>query len=242
MSIHHMLADMFLSEIGLKLGPVGKAGVDVFFEVVPPVKMSDFLEQNPDACGFVVAEPLGTMAINSGVSELMFFSGELWQNHPCCVIAMREDFIEAHPEAVHEFVQLIVDSGRFIVQQHETSAQVAVRFLDPVGKLGLSSPILENVLTQPGGIITDDLFPVIENLDQIQRYMKEKMGMGALIDLEKFVDTRFAEAACGTGRSAALPSIIHGPELIVANMVRRQAIKERPRESVSEKKGFRGNL
>jgi len=42
----------------------------------------------------------------------------------------------------------------------------------------------------------DDLYPVINDLDTIQRYMHDEMGIGTLIDVEKFVDLRFAEAAC----------------------------------------------
>jgi anti-anti-sigma factor len=233
LSVHHVLADMFLSEIGLKLGPVGKTGADVFFEVLPPVKMPNFLKENPDACGFVVAEPLGTMAIHEGISDLMFFSGELWQNHPCCVLAMREDFIEMHADAAYEFIQLLTEAGKFISQKPGIAARVALRFLDPDEKLGLTGPVLESVLTQPGGIKTDDLFPVIEDLDRIQRYMKEKMGMGTIIDLEKFVDTRFAEAACGSARTD-ISSVIHGTGKILANMIRRQ-IARKPPEVVEKK-------
>lgn len=233
MCIHHVLADMFLREIGLKLGPVGRPGVDVFFEVLPPVKMPNFLRENPDACGFVVAEPLGTMAIHAGISDLMFFSGELWQNHPCCAVVMREDFIALHSDAVYEFVQLLTEAGKFIGQTPGIASRVAVRFLDPDERLGLTGPVLESVLTQPGGIKTDDLFPVIADLDRIQRYMKEKMGMGTIIDLEKFVDTSFAEAACGSERTA-IPSVLHGPGKIVANIIRGQIIRK-PSEAPEKK-------
>ena len=59
-SIHHKLAHMFMKEIGLKPGVSGQEGANVFFDVVPPVKMPEFLSGNPDAGGFLVAEPMGT--------------------------------------------------------------------------------------------------------------------------------------------------------------------------------------
>ncbi|MCP4112340.1 MAG: ABC transporter substrate-binding protein [Desulfobacteraceae bacterium] len=227
MSVHHMLSDMFLSEIGLKLGPVGKPGVDVFFEVVPPARMPEFLRENSEACGFVVAEPFGTKAISTGISDLMFLSGELWENHPCCVVAMHQDFVEKHTDAVHEFVHMLVQAGNFIDHNPKDSAVIAINFLDPHRKLGLTIPLLENILIQPAGIKTDDLFPVIEDLDRIQRYMSGKMGIGEIIDLEKFVDTRFAQAAY-KGIPETRMSKIHDPASIVTKIVGKQITRRRP--------------
>ena len=59
MSVHHMLAHMFFSKIGIKPGMAGGEGIDLNFEVVAPIKMPEFLRGNPDACGFMVAEPFG---------------------------------------------------------------------------------------------------------------------------------------------------------------------------------------
>jgi hypothetical protein len=36
----------------------------------------------------------------------------------------------------------------------------------------------------------------MEDLDVIQRFMKDNMNIGGIIDLEKFVDLRFANEAC----------------------------------------------
>lgn len=222
MSIHNMLSDMFLREIDLKLGPVGDEKADLFFEVVAPIRMPEFLLKNPDACGFVVAEPFGSKAIEAGISELMFFSGDLWENHPCCVVAMRDDFIDTHEDAAHEFVQMLVQAGRSIADNPDMAARVAIDFLDPDGNLGFSHTLFHGILTQPSGILTDDLFPVFEDLDKIQRYMKEKMGIGSIIDIEKFADLRFAEAARKAIPSRIRSSKIHGAENLIAGMIKRQ--------------------
>ncbi len=224
-SIHHLLADMFLREIGLTLGPVGKEGADVFFEVVPPARMPEFLLNNPNSCGFVVAEPFGTKAINEGISDLMFFSGELWENHPCCVVAFRDEFIDAHSDAVYEFVEMLVQAGQFIEQEPKAAARLAYEFLDPNKVMNLSVPIFESVLTQPAGIRTGDLFPVIEDLDKIQRYMAEKMGIGNIVDLEKFVDIRFAEAACRNLPPIRSDSKIQRAAHIIANVINRNIFR-----------------
>jgi len=196
LSVHHILAHRFLGGIGLRPGFRGMGDFDVFFEVLPPFQMIEFLDANPDACGFAVAEPFSTKAIAEGVADLLFLSGELWENHPCCVVAMREELINQDPDAVQEFANMLVEAGQFIDQKPETSAAIGVQFLDPDQTLGLKTSVLKNVLKESQGIKANDMLPVIEDLDRMQRYMLEKIGLGTRIDLEKFVDTRFAERAC----------------------------------------------
>lgn len=203
MSVHHMLSHMFLREIGLNPGVQGQPGVNVSFEVVPPVKMPEMLANNPDACGFMVAEPMGTKAIAAGAASQLFLTGELWENHPCCVLAVRDEIIQDHPEALQEFTNMLVQAGDFIRQRPEAAAEIALDFLDPNKSLGLKLPILRSVLTEAKGIRTSDLLPAPEDFERIQQYMVNEMGAGGIIDVGKFVDTRFAEIAC-RGTSAPM--------------------------------------
>jgi chemotaxis signal transduction protein/CheY-like chemotaxis protein len=196
MSIHHMLSHMFFKDIGLTPGTPGNKGVNLNFEVVAPIKMPEFLEANHDACGYMVAEPLGTKAIAGGIADLQFLSSELWEGHPCCVFAAQNDLVENHKDAVQEFIDMLVYSGKFIEQKPALAAEIAVPFLDPDKSLGLKVPLLKNVLTEPKGIKTSDLYPVKTDLDRIQKYMHNEMGIGSIIDLDKFVDLRFADKSC----------------------------------------------
>ena len=196
MSVHNMLAHKFLTDLGLKPGVPGKKAINVRFEVVPPIKMPSIMQQNEEVGGFIVAEPIGSNAISQGIAEMQFLSASLWENHPCCVVAMRDEFISQHPDAVHELTSLLVDAGQFVEENKDLAAEIAVAFLDPKKELGLTTDVLSRVLNEPRGIKTNDLYPVLEDLDKIQRYMHDEMGIGVLIDLEKFVDLRFADATC----------------------------------------------
>jgi chemotaxis signal transduction protein/CheY-like chemotaxis protein/ABC-type nitrate/sulfonate/bicarbonate transport system substrate-binding protein len=209
MSVHHMLCHLFFSKIGLKPGMAGDKGIDVNFEVIDPILMPEFLRANPGSGGFMVAEPLGTKAIASGIAELQFLSGELWEQHPCCVVAMREEVIDRYGDAVYEFSEMLVQAGKFIEKKPETAAEIAVSFLDPTKKLGLKVPLLKNVLTEKMGIKSGDLYPTIEDLDKIQRYMHRNMGIGSIIDLEKFVDLQFADQACQGRTPGKRSSVLH---------------------------------
>ena len=238
LSVHHMLAHMFFKEIGLNAGMVAEGKIDVNFEVTAPIKMPEFLGKNPNACGFMVAEPIGTKAIAQGVAELQFLSGEMWENHPCCVVAMREDFIGAYSDAVYEFTEMLVDAGKFIGSKPELAAEIAVRFLDPKKQLGLKVPILKNVLTEAQGIKSGDLFPVIEDLDRMQHYMFDNMGIGSIIDLEKFVDTRFAEAVCKDRISVRKSSRLHAADGAALEILNRSAqVKENSGKAMLGKEG-----
>jgi len=210
-SIHHMLAHQFFEGIGLKAGMPGEESIDISFEVVPPVQMPQFLSENAGAAGYLVAEPLGTKAIAAGIAELQFFSSELWENHPCCIVAMQNAFTQEYEEAMFEFTKLLVAAGKFIEKKPGSAAEVAVNFLDPDKRLGLRVPLLKNVLTEPAGITTGDLYPVKEDLNRIQHYMSEEMGIGKIIDLDAFVDTRFADAAVTDRVSALQRSVVYDP-------------------------------
>ncbi len=195
MSVHHMLAHQFLKELGLKPGVPGKKAINVRFEVVPPIKMPSIMKDNEDVAGFMVAEPVATKAIVGDIGNLEFYSASRWDDHPCCIVAMQDDFIQQYPDAVQEFVSLLVDTAEYIENDKIRAARIAVSFLDPEGKMGLNPDVLKNVFSQPQAIRWDGLYPEVEALDKIQRYMHDSMEIGKIIDLNKFVESTFADEA-----------------------------------------------
>ncbi len=195
MSIHHMLAHQFLKELGLKPGVPGKKAINVRFEVVPPIKMPGIMKENEDVAGFMVAEPVATKAIVGDIGNLEFYSAGRWDNHPCCIVAMQDDFIQHHPEAAQEFVSLLVDTAEYIENDKIRAAEIGVNFLDPEGKIGLNPDVLKNVFSQPQAIRWDGLYPEAQDLDKVQRYMHDVMDIGKIINLEDFIENRFADQA-----------------------------------------------
>lgn len=196
MSIHNMLAHKFLTGLGLKPGVPGKKAIDVRFEVVPPIKMPGIMKENEDVGGFIVAEPICTKTIAAGIGDMEFISATLWQDHPCCVVALRDEVVQGYPEVVFELTDLLVKAGRFVEGHKEKAAEIAVNFLDPDKSIGLNTPVLTKVLNQKGGITMHDLYPEKKDLDRIQQYMFHEMDIGKIIDLDSFVDLRFADKFC----------------------------------------------
>jgi len=196
LSIHHMLSHQYFTRIGMNPGFTDNKKANLFYEVIPPIIMPDFQSRDKDVGGFMVAEPIGTKAINSKMGQHLFLSSELWDNHPCCALIMRTELIESNHDAIQELITMLVKAGKFVHNSPETASQMGVSFLDSDKKIGLTPEMLSEVLKNPKNIRTDDLFPNLEDLDRIQQYMYHKMGYGELIDLEKFVDTSYAEIAC----------------------------------------------
>ena len=198
MSIHHLLSYKYLKEIGLQPGVPGQKAINVRFEVMPPVKMPQIMKGDDMVGGFMVAEPIGLNAIKKGIGNLQFKSSDLWPGHPCCVVVMQDDFINEHKDAAYEFVKYLTQAGNYIEKEKEKSSNIAVDFLDPDRKLGLTSEILNGVLNDEDGIVLNDMYPALEDLDTMQRYMHEVMGIGSLIDIDEFADLRFINAAIGS--------------------------------------------
>ena len=193
MSVHNMLFHKLLTEKGLKPGTGKEKNVDVLLEVMAPTMMPEVVQFDEDGeiAGFIVAEPIGSKAISDGLGEEFFLSKDLWPGHPCCVFVVRDEIIDKYPDAVHELTKSLVRSGLSIELQPSFAAAIGARFLNQ------EKEVIERVLTDPPDrITTGELFPVIDDLAYIQDYMCDKMNViKKKIDLEKFVDTQFAEAA-----------------------------------------------
>ncbi|THB78716.1 MAG: ABC transporter substrate-binding protein [Desulfobacteraceae bacterium] len=193
LSIHNMLFHKLLSEKGLRPGRTTDPNVDVPLEVVAPFQMPEAMEYDDEGeiGGFIVAEPFGSQVIAMGHGEEFYLSKELWPNHPCCVFVMRNEVIEKNPEAIQEIVTSFVRSGMAIDDQPDPASVIGADFLSQ------DREIIRKVLTEPPDrILTNELFPVKEDLETIQRYMMDEMKiMTSLVDLDQFVDTRFATKA-----------------------------------------------
>lgn len=193
LSVHNMLFHKLLSEKGLNPGISSNPKADVILEVVAPFQMPDAIrfDEEGEIGGFIVAEPFGTQVIASGHGEPFFMSYEIWNKHPCCVFVMRKEVIDKNPDAVQEITTSLVRSGMAIADQPDSASIIGGRFL------GQDPGIIKQVLTEPKErIVTDELFPIIDDLAIIQDYMFDKMKiLTDKIDLEKFVDTRFAKEA-----------------------------------------------
>lgn len=189
LSVHNMLFERMLRENGLEVG-VGK---DVTFEVIAPSQIPQAMEwdENGSIGGFIVAEPFGSQVVKAGYGEEFALSKDVWPHHPCCVVVVKEDIIQQHPEAVQELVDSLVESGNFIEQETDAAAQVGAGFL------GQEVNVIKRVLNEPKDRVSfNKMLPTLDELDLMQTYLTGNINaMSDKIDLESFVITQFAQTA-----------------------------------------------
>ncbi|MCK4543592.1 MAG: ABC transporter substrate-binding protein [Spirochaetales bacterium] len=189
LSVHHMLFDKLLREKGLTTG----MGNDVVFEVVAPSQIPQMMEwdEDDDIGGYIVAEPFGTQVISAGHGTEFMLSKDIWPKHPCCVVVVRDEIIEKYPEGIAELTQSLVNSGKLAEQKKEVAAKIGASFL----KQEVS--VMEKILNDPPDrLSTSELLPIKNDLETIQNYLTNEISaMSGKIDLDKFVDDRFAVQA-----------------------------------------------
>jgi len=189
LSAHHLLFDKLLRDSGYEIGP----GKDAVFDVVAPADILEIMEwdETGKVGGFIVAEPFGTQVIKQGLGEEFKLSKEIWPRHPCCVLVLKTELIETNPDAVHELVNSLIASGQSVRKDLNRSVEVGSKFL------GQDIEVMRSVLGDPREKVSfHEMMPVLQDFEFMQNYMTGPIqAMSGKIDMEKFVDLKFAQAA-----------------------------------------------
>ncbi len=137
--------------------------------------------------GFIVAEPFGAQAEAQKVGKILALSKDIWHDHICCVLNLRENVIASHPEAVHELVSGFIRTAKFIESNPAQAAKGSTRIL------GQKPEIIEKVLTSPRDRLSfHNLTPIRADFAATQDYMI-KFGIARQkVDLAGYLDDRFA--------------------------------------------------
>lgn len=76
----------------------------VKFTTVAPKLQADGIAQGSIAGG-VSWEPYASQAVESGHAHVLYWSDEIWPDHPCCVVVASNAFAQANPEVVKAFLK-----------------------------------------------------------------------------------------------------------------------------------------
>jgi len=112
-SAHHLLINELLTAEGL-------AYDDVNLVEMPPAEMPAALAENRIA-GYAVAEPFGALAVDLDVGKVIAHSEEFWPDSYCCVLVLRDDFLNDETEIATAFFQNYVAAGK---EANEKSADL----------------------------------------------------------------------------------------------------------------------
>jgi NitT/TauT family transport system substrate-binding protein len=91
-------------------------------QIAPKDQESALVNNQADAA--VGWEPYGSEAILNGAAHVVEWSGDVWPDHPCCVIAVKTSFAEAHPDLVAKVLKAHMDANAWIANATaDTSSQ-----------------------------------------------------------------------------------------------------------------------
>lgn len=90
---------------------VRKEDNSVFLVQTTPPNMLKQLEAK-EIDGFIAWEPFNSDAVNKGYGKYLFKSPDVWDDHPCCVVAVGENFKD--PRSVEALTWAHVKATRFI--------------------------------------------------------------------------------------------------------------------------------
>lgn len=111
-SIHSVLTQRLLRSAGLT--PVIRRRASASAGTVELVVMSPSDMVSALAAGsisaFSVADPFSAVAEAKRIGRVHRFLGDVWRDHACCAVTVREDLIHEHPDAVQAFSDAVVSS------------------------------------------------------------------------------------------------------------------------------------
>ena len=116
-SIHNIVLQQLLQKNGLTVvrKPAGTklAANEVNLVVLPPAEMVPALASKKIA-GYIVAEPFNAAAEIKQVGKVLRFTGDVWNDHACCVLLLHEGDIKNRPEWTQRVVNAVVGSQRWM--------------------------------------------------------------------------------------------------------------------------------
>ncbi len=163
----------------------GMQPADINFVDMPPPDMPSALAAGAiDA--YFVGEPHAAKAEVSGTGRVLYYAKDIWPHFISCVLVVREELIEEHPEVVQDLVRGIAESGEWAERNRLAAAKVASPYFHQDQKL------LEFVLTQPPDRVSYRMLtPTDDDMRQIMKYAIKAGILRKEIDLSQLMDLRF---------------------------------------------------
>jgi NitT/TauT family transport system substrate-binding protein len=146
--------------------------------------------------GFSMGEPFPSQAEMGGFGRVLFHAREYWPDYMSCVVVVRQDAIDRRPLAVQALVDGIARSGLWLDEGREHRDHAA----DFVGRYYYNQPpaLLRWALLRDLTRVTySDLEPRRADFELVRDLMLEHGLLDRPLELEEYVDPRFARGAMG---------------------------------------------
>ncbi|MDR3521996.1 MAG: ABC transporter substrate-binding protein [Acidocella sp.] len=149
-SIHNILLQKALTKAGIE--PIIDGSTpgprQCALEILgPPDMLPALAAQKIDA--YVVAEPFNAMGEATIGARVLRFTGDMWENHPCCVACVPEAMADKNPVWTQKVVNALVRGGQYAEANKDEVAQLISR--DGQGFLPMPAKVVQKAMTQYAG-------------------------------------------------------------------------------------------
>ncbi|MBU7022905.1 MAG: ABC transporter substrate-binding protein, partial [Theionarchaea archaeon] len=131
--------------------------------IVNPPEMIQTLESG-GIDGFIAWEPYPARAVVEGGHTLLVTSHDIWPHHPCCVVAVREEYLAENKDVVLAVLACHMKATTFILENPQEAIRIGTEFT------GMS----EEVISQAMQIIEYVYEP---NYAGIKEYLEQLLEM-----------------------------------------------------------------
>jgi NitT/TauT family transport system substrate-binding protein len=204
-SMHNIILQFCLKKYGIRVvtreGKTLEDDETYLFTMNPPDMPTAMARGSID--GYIVAEPFNAAGEIFAKGRIIRFTGDIWQNHPCCVAVMREEDIRMNPEWCQRVVDAVVKAELWSKNNMEEAARILSKEGD--GYLPLPEKVIARAMmkydldtygTEKGtGAITHADWPVSRigfqpyqfksNTVKVVEYLKETVMEGDVSFLDK---------------------------------------------------------
>jgi NitT/TauT family transport system substrate-binding protein len=164
---------------------------DVTLKSIAPPNMQQAMELGfIDA--FIVAEPFGSKAIKQNKGNMLILTKNILPEHIDCIVIMKDNFLNQHPEAVKEWLNSLIHASQWIENDRATTQAGSIANLvsDNI-YFPHSKDLIINALSEPLEKISfTNLKPELVDFEITLNISKEA-GILKDMDLTHFIDTRF---------------------------------------------------
>ncbi|MCG3660569.1 ABC transporter substrate-binding protein [Aliarcobacter butzleri] len=126
-SAHNIILQKLLRENGLtpviQSKEIPLKSNEVNLQILPPPEMPLALVAKK-IDGYIVAEPFNAFGELKANATILRFTGDIWKNHPCCVVTMHEDVLNEQQEWSQKVINAIVKAEIFISENRVETAKI----------------------------------------------------------------------------------------------------------------------
>ncbi|MEJ0093938.1 MAG: ABC transporter substrate-binding protein [Methylocella sp.] len=145
-SMHNIVLQYALRQNGLT--PVIKSAAaapnETGLQVMQPPDMPPALAAKK-IDGYIVAEPFDAMGEVGTGGRILRFTGDIWKNHPCCVVCMPQPLIERKPAWTQKVLNAIVRAEIYTSHHKAEAAELLSR--DGAGYLPMPASVVKRAMT-----------------------------------------------------------------------------------------------